>query len=391
MIKIFCCNYCKENILRVLTVLWLLFSIPASIYAGFPDKKSINKNNYTESKVCGECHKDIYYYWKNSLHAMSLENPIFNTAYMQSLRQDSKKAKELCLRCHAPAVLFNSDYELKQDVTREGISCDFCHTIAGIILKDTKYLFSIKVGETKRGPLKNASSPVHNVEYSSLHTRSEFCAGCHELRGNNNVPIMETYTEWQKSPYAAQGKQCQDCHMPEVEGFVVDPKLKESSRTINLHDIQGGHSLTQLKKSVQLNMVNMKKEKDTLNVGLKIANIGSGHMIPTGIPSQQLVLEVSLIVKNKIIDTQTREYEKVISDASGRVLKDDWDIIMNGAKILNDNRLAPLEERIEHFTFQIPQGYEGTISSKIYYVYRPYLMEKQEIKVEINSSENTTK
>jgi hypothetical protein len=346
--------------------------------------ESINKKGYTPSKVCGECHATIYNFWKNSLHSLSLEDPIFDTAYMQSLKHDSERAKKTCLKCHAPVVQYNVDYNLKEGITREGISCDFCHTVKDVDLKKENP-FIIKPGEIKRSSLKASSPSIHKVEYSELFASAEFCAGCHELKMQNGAEILGTYSEWKRSPYPAQGINCQGCHMPKVEGRIVDKKTEDDRGTISLHDIQGGHSLTQLKKAVSLEITKITKTTDTVNAEIKLKNIGSGHCIPTGIPTRKLVLEVNLLVKDKIIATQNFEYVKVVADRDGKILTEDWEIMMNGAKVISDNRLKPLEERTETVSFQVPKSYESVISAHVYYVYKPSVIEHKEIKVEINS------
>lgn len=373
---------------QLLATLIFLFNI--NIIYAMPEAENINKKDYTASRVCGKCHTEIYKFWKNSLHALSIDDPIFNVAYMQSLKQNSDRAKKYCLRCHAPVVIHNSDYELQKDVTKEGVSCDFCHTVKALDLDNERNPFKINPGVIKRSALKTASPSVHKVEYSEIYARSEFCAGCHELKGMDGVVILGTYSEWKEGPYPAKGINCQNCHMPKVEGRVVDSKLNKDKGTISLHDIQGGHSITQLKKAVDLEITRINKTDDGINVEVKLKNVGSGHCIPTGIPSRKLVLEVSLTVKDKVVDTQRIEYEKVVADSNGKQLTDDWEIMMNGAKIISDNRLKPMEERIESFSFHAPKSYEGVVNAGVYYIYTPYILDRKEMKVEMNSVEMTT-
>lgn len=365
---------------KIFVLMFVQFILTYPLYSS----EMINKKGYTQSSVCGKCHSEIYKFWKNSLHARSIEDPIFNVAYMQSLKYDSERAKKTCLKCHAPIVQYNSDYNLREEITREGINCDFCHTVQGVDLKNPNP-FIINPGEIKRSSPKKSSGFIHKVEYSELYANSEFCAGCHELKGKSGIAILGTYSEWKEGPYPERGITCQGCHMPKVEGKVVDKKIKNG--TISLHDIQGGHSLTQLKKAVTIEITKLTKTAESVSAEIKLKNTGSGHLIPTGIPSRKLVLEVNLIVKNKIIATQTVEYEKVIADKEGKTLTDDWEIMLNGEKIISDNRLKPLEERIENFSFKIPKSYESVIRAQIYYVYKPYIIERNEIKVEINSAE----
>jgi hypothetical protein len=240
------------------------------------------------------------------------------------------------------------------------------------------------------GTSKNKSVGEHKVEYSELLTKAEFCAGCHEFTNPNNTPIFSTYTEWKQSSYGKENVTCITCHMTKVEGSVTS-STEERSNKISLHDIQGGHSLTQLQKAVQVEIKGINRTGKKINVEVGIKNIGSGHMIPTGIPSRKLILEIGLQVGDKIIGRHIIEYGKIIGDRDGKVIEDDWDIIMNGAKIVGDTRLKPKEERIESITFQLPETSEGIVSARVYYVYKPYIIQRNEIKVEINSTQQEIK
>lgn len=173
--------------------------------------------------------------------------------------ENGKKETNFCLKCHAPTVLFTKDFGLEQDVTREGITCDFCHTISDVNLMNQEKPYKITIGKVKRGPIKKAESPAHHAESSELHTKSEFCAGCHELKGKNGVSILGTYSEWKESPYAKEGIQCQDCHMPRIPGRVVKPDIKRSEEMVNLHYLQGGHSPDQVAKACKVEIKEVKR------------------------------------------------------------------------------------------------------------------------------------
>ena len=102
------------------------------------DLPKIEKSTFTSAKVCGECHVEIYNMWKNSLHAMSIEDPIFQTANLIAFKNSNGETKVLCIKCHAPITFWNKDYDLKQDITKEGITCDFCHSVTAVDLKNRK-------------------------------------------------------------------------------------------------------------------------------------------------------------------------------------------------------------------------------------------------------------
>ncbi|HSD50380.1 MAG TPA: multiheme c-type cytochrome, partial [Candidatus Methylomirabilis sp.] len=201
-------------------------------------------NPYTSAKVCANCHEDIYNMWSRSLHALSLSDPVFDVAYMQVLKSGDAKARNSCLRCHAPTTRVTRDFALRDEVTREGVSCDFCHTISVVNMEDRAEPYTFRPGMVKFGPLGDTTSPMHLTTFSPVHATSELCGGCHELVAKNGTVIMGTYSEWKEGPYAAKGVQCQDCHMPTVAGAkTVKAGVKASTKRVNKHDLQGGHSV----------------------------------------------------------------------------------------------------------------------------------------------------
>lgn len=57
-------------------------------------------------------------------------------------------------------------------------------------------------------------SSFRDTTYFELHTKSALCGNCHNVTHPfNNVPVELTYDEWRDSEYAAQGVECQHCHM----------------------------------------------------------------------------------------------------------------------------------------------------------------------------------
>src|SRR5215470_17939066 len=92
--------------------------------------------SYQSATTCGTCHQTIHLYWSESEHGRAASTPSF----LESLRQavdaadDKARARRDCVTCHAPTTRVTGDFELKQALTREGVSCDFCHTVADVDL-----------------------------------------------------------------------------------------------------------------------------------------------------------------------------------------------------------------------------------------------------------------
>jgi ssDNA-binding Zn-finger/Zn-ribbon topoisomerase 1 len=345
----------------------------------------VNPDGYTSARVCGGCHTDIYNSWKNSLHAFSLTDPVFDTSFMQALKIGGEEARRRCLQCHAPMTIMNGDYGLELGVTREGVSCDFCHTVTAVHLDGREKPYDLSPGFTKRGVIKRAASPAHDVAYSELHGTSEFCGGCHNFVTPDGVALMSTYDEWLAGPYSAEGVQCQDCHMVLSAGNVVTEDVQPSAAQIHLHSLI--HDTEQLKGAVSVEIDNAEWRQNTVTVEVLVENIGSGHMVPTGIPTREVVLTVQANGQGGYVWTGERHYRRLIGDETGLPLQTDHEALLNGALIISDSRLAPREPRRERFVFEIPNRETVKITATVVYRYAPSILRVQPMNIELTKTE----
>lgn len=334
----------------------------------------VSDTGYTSAFVCGRCHTDIYNSWKRSMHAFSLSDPIFDVAYMQAVKADPA-AKALCLKCHAPATLRNGDLDLVQGITREGVTCDFCHTVTGVKVGDRNTPYVQELGRVKRSTMARANSPAHDVAYSDLHARAEFCGACHYYESENGTVVMGTYAEWKAGPYARDGVRCQDCHMVVGGGRVVQADVKESSGPINLHDLI--HDTGQLKKALQVRITDLSYAEGGLVATVEIANIGSGHMIPTGVPNREVVLQVDARRADGTVLHQEKSYRKVLVGADGKPLLLDYEAFLFARAVLSDNRIGPKESRHETFRFNTAPGERVEVSATAVYQYMPLVIDRR--------------
>lgn len=335
-------------------------------------KPKISETGYTSAMVCGSCHSDIYNSWKRSMHASSLSDPVFEVALMQALKVD-EKARTLCLGCHAPTTLVNKDVELAQGITREGVTCDFCHTVTEVHVGDRNKPYVQELGRVKRSSMRRANSPVHEVAYSELHTRAEFCGACHNYDSESGVPVMSTYTEWQAGPYSREGVACQDCHMARSEGRVVAGDVKPRSGPFNLHDLI--HNSEQLSRALKVKVDDVTTFDGGVVVFVEVMNVGSGHKIPTGLPNREVVLKVELVTTDGVKYEETKSYRKVLAGEDGKPLVHDYEAFLKARSVLKDDRLAPRERRRETFRFQTSSR-PARVTAVALYQYAPMLMKQ---------------
>ncbi len=212
---------------------------------------------FLDSKVCGECHKDIYEQWNSSMHHFSSFNNQFyrkSIEYMQEVT-GGVEASKWCAGCHDHAMFFNGLFErpVKEQIdTTEalaGLGCMSCHSVTHVSDTMGNGGFTITypplhemsksdnpVIKTIHDYFVNTAPAAHRQAFMKPFMRldkAEFCATCHKV--HLDVPVNDyrwfrgfnEYDNWQASGvsghgarsfyYPEQPADCVDCHMPLVE------------------------------------------------------------------------------------------------------------------------------------------------------------------------------
>ncbi len=330
----------------------------------------VNPDGWTSSAVCGECHQAIHAVWRQSLHANSWSNGVFQAALRRSKETYGEEKSRLCFSCHAPTVRHGNDYAVEESITKEGITCDFCHSIHAVELADPGDPIRFTVGRTKYGPLRHAQSPAHQIVDSELFKRSEFCATCHEYKNSHGVTVLGTFSEWKSSSHAERGTQCQDCHMPLVPGRTVSLDVKsETDGMVNVHNISGSHDIERVRKAITLDFAGYEWVSDKVLVFLKVANEGGGHCFPTGLPMHRAVLEVRLLKGGELIGQREIPFEVVMLDDGGRPLRREHEVFIGAAKVRSDTRLKPNEVRTIEVSFRDIKASRLVVTASLFYEY----------------------
>ena len=335
---------------------------PASAPAGAP---------YTSAKTCATCHRLIHQYWSESAHARSATSPVYLEGLEAAVAaaSDKQAVRVNCVWCHAPTVLVTGDHELEQPVTREGVSCDFCHTVKDVDLARPGRPFVVSPGNVKRGPLEYAKSKFHETEYSPLHKSSALlCAACHEYRNPLGVAVLSTYTEWRQTSYAMRGITCQECHMPVVPGTSVPAALGPSGHVINLHRIVGGSNPSKLSVGLDLEIESVTRTSGTADVQVLVTSSRVGHAAPGGFANRALVLAVGVeSASGELLHRRERIYRRILRDAEGHELARVADLMLKAAAEGEDTRIQPGESRAERFTVPIPEGARAIVARLEYH------------------------
>jgi hypothetical protein len=300
-----------------------------------------------------------------------MESDLFQDALDVAETRFGVAARRTCLKCHAPVALEKGDLRLRQKVSWEGVTCDYCHSIRDVSFGGPNPKAAIDFSIVKSGPLKDTGSSAHGTVYSEVHTSAAICASCHDYRNSLGFPVLTTYSEWKNSRYRQEGQTCQSCHMYHTAGDVVDPRVKRTNVPINLHEMPGSHSVNQLTKTITMQL-SASRQADQVFVRVRIHNRAAGHYVPTGSPLRQLILNVRVESSGGRHFEEERVYRRTVADQRGGTLTQEHLAFMTAAKEVGDSRLAPGEQRTESFSFDIPAKTESRITAALQYFYSPF-------------------
>ncbi|MGH7170706.1 MAG: multiheme c-type cytochrome, partial [Gemmataceae bacterium] len=340
--------------------------------------------NAAEIHNCANCHAEIYREWSHSGHSRSVNGRRFRNLYEGTDWHDKPDVgwglltqypdgAGVCASCHAPAA---REYDLRQvkGVAERGVHCDYCHKIESVAdgtIGLTHGRFNLRLLRPSEGQLFfGALDDVDRGEdaYSPLYRDSRYCASCHDgiVFG---VHVYSTFSEWQASPAARQGRQCQDCHMkptgrmsnmaPGHGGIPRDPS------TLANHRFFDGSQEAMLRRAVK-SSVKFERRSDGVRARVHLWAEGVGHRLPTGFIDRHLVL----IVEGRTEQGQTvlpragpklpalagkewagrpgRLYARVLRDSKGRSPAPFW---LAAPDPPTDTRLVPGQIAESLFSF----------------------------------------
>ena len=359
-----------------------------SVESSFPRISVIpiyKSSDFTSADTCKGCHSDIYAQWNGSMMSNCFQDPLYLAMHKEAGRETGGATDTFCAACHSPIGIFSGevppvDGPQVSEIAKRGVQCDFCHTVSGST-GIGNYSFISEPGRVKRAQYSDSVSPFHQTAYSELHTKADFCGMCHNLsHPGNKLAIEATYTEWKNSSFAAQGVQCQDCHMTPAPGV----KKLTSAATggpqrpmVFTHQFVGGNATSlasedhqklatqQLQGAASVSVVPQASSRQTgVSIDVNVANTGAGHYIPTGITEvRQMWLETVItdaggnvlyrsgaVDENGAVDPQAKMYNTEFADADGNPTEKPWMAV----SVIRDKRIPPGGSDIQKFNTAVP-------------------------------------
>ncbi|MFZ6049194.1 multiheme c-type cytochrome [Pseudomonas sp. CR3202] len=398
--------------------------------ANTPNNTLLNAADFDDAQVCGACHTEIYQQWRTSMMAHAWEEPIYRALLRHASEATEGRVDNFCTGCHTPIGLttgrINSAVNrasvefTAKNVPMPGVDCETCHNISARTgLDNGAYVLSPRAHgkPTKFGPREDGVSPYHDTVYSDLHTRSDFCATCHNVTHPfSTVAVERTYDEWLESPYSFNDQSCQSCHMPGFAGkaAVMGPDRPD----VASHWFTGANAAVldylgqkeaaqrareQLAKAAEISFESIPVSLvpgQEVSVRVKVANVGAGHKLPTGFPEgREVWIDFRVVdgsgrelyrlgaIKDGATEPDTRNFKVHLGDKDGKELDIE---VWNATQILSDNRILPKGYDISEFTFEVPKDVTGpvTLTAELNYWPFPqrlvdYLLGKDKLMVEV--------
>ena len=357
--------------------------------------------SFEDPKICSTCHRDIYNEWSKSMHANAWEDKWYQPDYILAHQQTDGATDLLCGACHAPvaartSLLPPADGSQFDATSRRGISCDFCHTVSGVGLMFNMGHISVP-GPVKRGPRGDGRSLYHEVKFTEIHTKADFCGSCHMvIHPVTGTHIIDTWDDWKNNEYGKQGIRCQDCHMTPTPGVIKRPGraalMGKRRENLALHGFIGGSSYVQdelgnkeqaemsrefLRAAAEVELANNITDDGTLELTVNVHNVGAGHKIPTGTTYIRIMwLQVEVVDSaGKIVyssghvddknhvDPNAVFFRVLFKDADGNLTSKSW----QAHGIGYDRRIPAKGKDSETYRIPLPGNGEYLVTSRLMY------------------------
>jgi len=366
---------------------------------------SADASMYAENspEYCGTCHEQHFNDWKGSMHAYATVDPIYRAMLDKGTEDTQGKLDQFCIQCHAPIAskggltpvyddngTWKVQFDMSEPTIGHGVVCVTCHRMESV--EATKNAAFTLNEQTLYGP-GDSGQDAHKIKASTLLTSSNMCGSCHNVVNPKGALLENTFSEWYASEFndgIGVDKSCQDCHMPQYTGEIVDGKTREIHEhtfvgvdlalTADFPDKERQLALvTALLKSCGDLKIAPSANTTTPGIRVSVTNINNGHALPSGSTADRQVW-VHLVVTD---DTGAIILESGMLDANGDLMDrveghsltpdGDPDLLAFGSFIfdeLGEHVIFPWQaKRSQDFLlqpgqsgwreFDIPAGYSG--------------------------------
>ncbi len=386
--------------------------------------------DWSDPKRCKGCHPRQWEGWQGSMHSIAFIDPVFQAEWALGDRETDGATKNLCGGCHTAVGTVTQKVEFHPETGKygafttekmatTGVSCDVCHSVEDTNMRHTSMgehgnaSLALANDGIKRGPLTDPKARGHKAKYSELHTKSEFCANCHNVfNPAHDFALEHTYQEWKESEYAAKGIQCQDCHMVPVDAAIrVADEMKPVSELadhglggpaarggkeralVHDHGFVGGnavlapllgvkngeeHAVEAIKRLQSAASLDAKvvQQDDQATLQLTVHNRRAGHALPTSLTFiRQIWLEVVVrddaghellrsgtLTDENLLPEGTVVFQDASVDEKGKPEHKPWKV----ARFVQENTIPAKGNKTVEYGFELPEG-GYSVEAKLHY------------------------
>ena len=285
-------------------------------------------------KECALCHRQQFEDWKTSLHSRSMGPGIYGQ--LLNMERNNPATYTVCATCHTPLseqiphLKEGSEYRPNEAfdpaLQEAGLICAGCH------VRQHEHFGPPRRPELPTPPAE-VVQPHGGFTATTAFQRSEFCKPCHQFAEGafalNGKLLENTFAEWQASPYAEEGVQCQGCHMPDRRHLwrgIQDPDMVRQAMTVSVSPLASAY-----------------RPGDALQATITVMNSGAGHYLPTYVTPK-------IFVQGDLLDT------------AGEVIADSFqeavigrEIALNLSREVYDTRIAPKASLDFGYTMALPE------------------------------------
>ena len=370
-------------------------------------------NDFKSAQECASCHEDHYNEWFSSMHSYTMRSPIFFSYKEKTAESHPATGDNFCMQCHNPVSFltgndltnFTTVNELQNSdidqVLKEGITCDVCHTATGIsqtvyasddISANAEYKL-YPLGNIKFGPIQNPEpNDFHDSYYLPTYSTSQMCLPCHDLVVRD-VEAEITFTEWNRIPGFSMfgGVSCQQCHMPLKDngyhdhrfiGVGMDFSIPPESNPL-YQDVQ---NLLSEAAQIEFNVLGdvlptQIAAGDSLSIPLAVESL-TAHSIPSGTSfNREAWIELTVYENDTIIfSSGLIEYDEPLDTADSNLLyftsylfDENGNFVDNITEMHSMQNLSLLayQERFHYYNILVPENTDGTLLVKARLLFRP--------------------
>jgi hypothetical protein len=338
-------------------------------------------SGFAAAQTCN-CHSSFMQAWQESMHAKALSDPLFKAKLAEANAASKGALGPFCIKCHGPVATMTGQTATLDPKTAagQGISCTFCHQVTGPTAPTNNVALLVDPSGIYRAQLTTPTAP-HPVAASPFHATSAICGSCHNVsHPGNGLPLEATYSEWQASPQAKAGIQCQDCHMSAAPGQIGPSmgwaagggprrlvyQMNFMGSQVELGNPALARAMLQSAAELKLETPGIMEGAKTTSATVTIKNVGAGHNLPTGLTEiREMWLQVDFVAADgKVTELGKHVFGTVLKDAAGKYPAEMW----AATGIQSDDRIPPMGSTTDSYKIVFPEGVTaGKVRAQLLY------------------------